>query len=350
MWIGDGIAFPQILQKVALLLLRRIANAVTHRTELLWRIGKPVPDFAPCSGPARQAFDRRLKRALLLDIDSIVALDLVAECAPGRCLFGRSGSVRVGDPAQQIALLVFNEQAVEVVCIDVSLVPSVERQVEQAAERPTRGLVGARIGCHVEAKALVGIAKESRYRPVACLPALAKDIAAVLHLDERVKPLRQGEPFVDTTREHVIKKLIKFFKEHTAADGQEDIKSYSTVASPDLSHTKVLNAQIDGRAMLQPNWNSIMDRAINFAFHKLRDTDKVAELVLTKHTKGEKTDQGFRYLKEAGLSVQGQDSNNAWKTTANIIKALGVPAEVTFAWYDNPKAAKPGETGKFVFS
>jgi len=34
----------------------------------------------------------------------------------------------------------------------------------------------------------------------------------------------------------------------------------------------------------------------------------------------------------------GQDANNAWKTTSNIIKALGVNAEVTFSWYDNPKA------------
>src|SRR5262249_24277502 len=130
--------------------------------------------------------------------------------------------------------------------------------------------------------------------------------------------------------------------------GQEAIKSYSTVAPPDLSHTKILSAQINGRILLQPNRNSIMDHAIKFAFYKLKDANKVAELVLAKHAKGEKTDQGYRYLKEAGLSVQGQDANNAWKTTANIIKALGVKAEVTFAWYDNPKAAKPGETGKFV--
>ena len=84
------------------------------------------------------------------------------------------------------------------------------------------------------------------------------------------------------------------------------------------------------------------------ATEEVKDTDKVSELVLAKHTKGEKADQGYRYLKEAGLSVQGQDANNAWKTAANIIKALGVKAEVTFVWYDNPKAVKPGETGKFV--
>jgi hypothetical protein len=90
--------------------------------------------------------------------------------------------------------------------------------------------------------------------------------------------------------------------------------------------------------MFQPNWNSIMDRAIQFAFHKLKDTDKVSELVLAKHVKGQKADQGYRYIKEAGLSVQGQDANNAFKTTAKIFRDMSVNAEFVFAWYDNPKA------------
>jgi hypothetical protein len=158
-----------------------------------------------------------------------------------------------------------------------------------------------------------------------------------------------AEPFVDITREQVIKKLIHFYKQHASSRVEEAITRYSTEAPPDLSHTKVVSAVIKGRAMFRPNWNSIMDRVIHFASCKFKDTDKVSELVLAKHVKGEKTDQGYRYLKEVGISVQGQDANNALKTTANIIKALGVRAEITFAWYDNPKAVKPGETGKLVF-
>jgi hypothetical protein len=71
-------------------------------------------------------------------------------------------------------------------------------------------------------------------------------------------------------------------------------------------------------------------------------------LILAKHVKGKKTDQGYRHFPEANMSVQGQDAPNAWKTTANILKAMGYAAEVTFAWYDNPKAANPGQVGKFV--
>jgi hypothetical protein len=156
-------------------------------------------------------------------------------------------------------------------------------------------------------------------------------------------------PFEDTTPAHVIKRLIAEHNKAQSGNGAEVVHTYSTVAPPDLKHTKVLDAKINGRVMLKPNWNSIMDRVINAAAHKLKDGDKLDELILCKHIKGEKTDQGFRHLLEAGVSVQGQDATNAWKTSANIIKALGFPAEVTFEWYSNPKAANPGEVGKFVF-
>jgi hypothetical protein len=34
--------------------------------------------------------------------------------------------------------------------------------------------------------------------------------------------------------------------------------------------------------------------------------------------------------------------------TARIAKELGYAVEITFAWYDTPKAANPGKVGKFV--
>jgi hypothetical protein len=45
---------------------------------------------------------------------------------------------------------------------------------------------------------------------------------------------------------------------------------------------------------------------------------------------------------------QGQDANNAWKTTYNVLLALKMPVEVIFAWQDNPKVATPGAIGKFA--
>jgi hypothetical protein len=48
---------------------------------------------------------------------------------------------------------------------------------------------------------------------------------------------------------------------------------------------------------------------------------------------------GYRFIKEAGLSGQGQTANPAWKTIYHLVKTLGFSLDVVFAWEDKPKAA-----------
>jgi hypothetical protein len=153
-------------------------------------------------------------------------------------------------------------------------------------------------------------------------------------------------PFEDKTPADVIRKLIAKHKKGLTGESGA-VKTYPIVPSPDLTHTKVLDVKMNNRVLLKENWNSLMDRMIKNAAVKF-EFSKLDELVLAKHVKGKKTDQGYRYFPDANLSVQGQDATNAWKTTANLLKALGYTAEITFAWYDNPKAANPGQVGKFV--
>ena len=155
-------------------------------------------------------------------------------------------------------------------------------------------------------------------------------------------------PFEDKSPVDVIRKLIAERKK-VLTGGHKEVQVFSNVAPPELSHTKVLDAKINNRVMLKPNWNSLMDRVVKAAAQKF-DADKLDELVLAKHVKGEKTDQGYRYVAEGNISVQGQDATGAWKTTSHLLKALGYSAEITFEWYDNPKASNPGEVGRFVIA
>lgn len=166
---------------------------------MLRRIGQPVPDLAPRAGAARQALDRSLQRALLFNINCIVAPDLVAEGAPSRSLLRGSNGIGIGDPAQEVTLLVVDQQAVEIIGSEATLAPAVEREVEQRGKRSARGFVCPRIDRDIEAKPLVRVAKEGRHRPVSSLSALAKDVAAILHLDQRLEALRQRERLAQVT-------------------------------------------------------------------------------------------------------------------------------------------------------
>ena len=62
---------------------------------------------------------------------------------------------------------------------------------------------------------------------------------------------------------------------------------------------------------------------------------------------GKKTDEGFRFLSDVNLSIQGQDANSAWKAACHIAQRLGCPLTATFIWRDKEGAAFPGIIGRF---
>ena len=61
---------------------------------------------------------------------------------------------------------------------------------------------------------------------------------------------------------------------------------------------------------------------------------------------GRKVDEGYRYLSEADISVQGQDANAAWQSAFYAAAHLSMPLEVVFVWRQKEGAAHPGVTGR----
>ncbi len=85
---------------------------------------------------------------------------------------------------------------------------------------------------------------------------------------------------------------------------------------------------------------------VELAATKAKPGEEVAELVIVNRVIGPKANNGYRFVPSAGISVQGQDANAYWKAVSHIANKLNVSVKVFFRWYDNEKAAKPGETGK----
>jgi hypothetical protein len=162
-----------------------------------------------------------------------------------------------------------------------------------------------------------------------------------------------AEPFVDKTPEDVIIKLIHSYagsSQLAVASASPGTKEYGIGAAPNLGHTKILSAELNGVALKNANWNRLLDEVISQAAKKLKDVKSLKELIVVNCVEGRKEDQGYRYLSTAGVSVQGQDSNGAWKAVAHLAKAVKFSVQVVFVWYDNPKAANPGQTGKLTIT
>ena len=126
-------------------------------------------------------------------------------------------------------------------------------------------------------------------------------------------------------------------------------RSFNPAAAPNLAHTTPKRAQVGDVALpkAQTYWNPIMFAVISEAAKKGVSSEDLLDLLTIPSITGKKEDGGYRYIPEAGLSVQGQDANGAWKQTYRIASSVGIHVQVVFVWQDTPKAANPGSSGSF---
>ena len=55
-------------------------------------------------------------------------------------------------------------------------------------------------------------------------------------------------------------------------------------------------------------------------------------MLIVNSIAGRKDDNGYKYLPEIGISVQGQDANGAWRQTYELASRFGMSLEVLFTW------------------
>ena len=127
-------------------------------------------------------------------------------------------------------------------------------------------------------------------------------------------------------------------------------RTVDSLALPDLKHTKVLDAAIDGAAIARPNWNGLLDRLIVLAMKRLNDFQQLQRICPVNMVEGRKEDEGYSFLAEAGISVQGQAANTACRSLVAIARSLHVSIEITFLWRAKEGAAHPGERARLVIS
>lgn len=74
----------------------------------------------------------------------------------------------------------------------------------------------------------------------------------------------------------------------------------------------------------------------------------ILDLMTVNSQLGRREDSGFRHLEAAGISVQGQDANSAWRQAYTLASSLGIELDLTFVWQSNDKAAMPSVTGTML--
>lgn len=162
---------------------------------------------------------------------------------------------------------------------------------------------------------------------------------------------RYAVPFVDTPDMVIVRALDALdglsageAQEHrSGADAEQRIDPR---ALPRLTHTKVLEAAIDGEPVAKPNWNLLLDQMLRRAKARVGSFEKLRQVCPVNMVEGRKEDEGYGYLSDIGVSVQGQDANGACRATVLAAQALNIGLEIGFMWRLKEAAAFPGERAR----
>lgn len=117
---------------------------------------------------------------------------------------------------------------------------------------------------------------------------------------------------------------------------------------PSMKHTNILDATIDGRRIRKPLWNSIMSQMIINALKNFVDFNELQSICPIGMTYGHKSDQGYVYIPEVGLSLQGQTAQVACETIIALSRRMNTSLEIHFMWRAKEGAFYPGQRGRLL--
>lgn len=136
-----------------------------------------------------------------------------------------------------------------------------------------------------------------------------------------------------------------------AIDGGEvsNVREFNPNTPPDLTHTKVLEIEFDGKPLAHDDvhWSGLLRVAIRAAKARAKSNADLKRLISVNFVDYEKSDEGYQFLRDTGLSFQRLDANGTWRGVCHIAQQIGCKLKVTFIWRDKEDAAFPGQTGQF---
>lgn len=134
---------------------------------------------------------------------------------------------------------------------------------------------------------------------------------------------------------------------HAPMDIPQGVRQFDPKRPPSLLHTRVR-----GEFATTPfsNWNDLLRIAHIHAFKQARSFEELRKVTRAQTKKGSYSDEGYRFVPEIGISIQGVDAYHAWEYALRLAVHLKVPVKAEFEWRHNDKAARPGECGIMVWA
>ena len=165
---------------------------------------------------------------------------------------------------------------------------------------------------------------------------------------ERLQKL--ATPFVDTPAV-VIDRLLDFYERLETSNPQPPIpdteRELPTGNAPDLTHTRIIGGQVDSRPVRK--WNTLLQEAVRAALSQGATREELVSFSQNIDLQP-RSDSGYRYLPELGISLQGVSASAAWELSCRLANHYSFPLYVKFEWRMKNGAAHPGRLGELQFT
>jgi len=155
-------------------------------------------------------------------------------------------------------------------------------------------------------------------------------------------------PLVDDT-ESVITRLLDSYVNGSVKQPPRPpsaARRFDPQRAPNLTHTTVTSAWVGGHQVAPATWNRILDVCLERAMGVTGAVVEIRKITFVNIVDGRKEDKGYHFLPAAGLSVQGQDANSAWRASVQLAQRLNLALNVSFYWQAKQGAEHPGEVAE----
>lgn len=124
---------------------------------------------------------------------------------------------------------------------------------------------------------------------------------------------------------------------------------FSPANPPSLSFTGVHQVVIGNNQLPagETNWNGMLLAMIREVHRKGFDAATINSMLFVNAKVGEMVGNGYKYMPDVGLSIQGQDSNAAFRQAYQLAAFNSIKFTVFFYWQAKQKAAYSGGQGYF---
>ena len=170
------------------------------------------------------------------------------------------------------------------------------------------------------------------------------DIAIEQSTFERLQ--QHASPLVDTPDSVIARALDALDQSRRTQERGLDIMAIGpSVPLPDVKHTRMLAASIDGQSV-KSNWNNVLRLMLIRAKEHYGDFEHLRRRCAVNIVPRAKDDDGYVHLPQAGLSYQGVNANAAANAMVALAKDIGAALDVDFEWRDKEQAAHPGRRAR----